>query len=138
MTPSHSPCLIVDDEPEMCWALARILTGAGGSCQTAASAREAIALAARHPFRLAFLDAKLPDADGLDLARRLQAFHPGIRIVLVSGYFYQDDPLITAAIQSGQIAAFIAKPFAHAEIRRAIGAMPKSAPAAGRETPPVI
>jgi DNA-binding NtrC family response regulator len=118
------PFLIVDDEPEMCWALERILKGAGGTCRTAYSAKEAVALAERQSFCTAFLDAKLPDNDGLDLARRLLESKPGIRIVIVSGYFYQDDPIITEAIQSGLIAAFVAKPFARDEILRAIGSPP--------------
>ncbi len=121
MTNDSGPFLIVDDEPEMCWVLERILKGAGGICSTAFDAKEALSLAESQSFRMAFLDAKLPDHDGLDLARRLMESIPGIRIVIVSGYFYQDDPAITGAIQSGLISAFVAKPFAHDEILRTIG-----------------
>ena len=121
MNTSSSPILLVDDDPEMCWALARILTRAGSTCQTAATAQEAITLAERQSFRMAFLDAKLPDGDGLDLARRLQGSSPGIRIALVSGFFYREDPIIVEAIQSGLIAVFIAKPFVHADILRTLG-----------------
>jgi len=116
---NDSQFLIVDDEPEICWALGRILKNAGLVCSTAANGNEAIALAESRPFRVAFLDAKLPDIDGFVLARRLQKVTPGIRIVIVSGYFYQDDPVITAAIQSGLIVAFVEKPFDHDEIMRA-------------------
>lgn len=118
---SSGPFLIVDDEPEMCWALALILKRAGGVCHTASNAKDAIALAETHAFSTAFLDAKLPDTDGLALALRLRESLPGIRCVIVSGYFYREDPLITEAIRSGQIDAFIAKPFAHAEILQAVG-----------------
>lgn len=126
--------LIVDDEPEMCWALQRILQAGGGVCQTASDARQALAMAAGHPFRVAFLDAKLANDDGLDLARQLQRTNPGIRIVIVSGYFYQDDPLILDALQSGLISAFVAKPFRRDDILRAMG---RPAPPPGA-APPAI
>ncbi len=115
------PFLIVDDEPDICWTLERILKAAGGICHTALTVKEALALAKHHIFHAAFLDAKLPDGDGLTLARWLREADPHIRIVLVSGYFYQDDPVITDAVQTGLVAAFIAKPFAHHDILRAIG-----------------
>ncbi|MFH0809398.1 MAG: response regulator [Pseudomonadota bacterium] len=120
MNHNSGPFLIVDDESEICWALERILTKKGGVCQTALNAKEAIALAQRQPFRMAFLDAKLPDIDGLDLARRLRESDPHLAIVIVSGYLYQDDPAIEGALHSGLISAFVAKPFAHGEILRVI------------------
>jgi DNA-binding NtrC family response regulator len=118
--------LVVDDEPDMCWALARILKSAGHDCQTAFTAKQAIAMAERQSFCLAFLDAKLANDDGFDLARRLRTVTPGIRIVIVSGFFYQDDPVIIDALQSGLISEFVSKPFACNEIRRLIGAPPRA------------
>jgi CheY-like chemotaxis protein len=66
---------------------------------------------AQHRFDYAFLDAKLPDMDDLDLARRIKESAPGIRIVMVSCYYYQDDDSIQAAISRGLIEVFINKPF---------------------------
>ena len=86
----------------------------------ALNAQEAIALTERQSFRMAFLDAKLPDIDGLDLAWQLQKSNPHLPIVIVSGYFYQDDLSIEKALQSGLISAFVGKPFTHDEIVRVI------------------
>ena len=86
----------------------------------ALNAQEAIALTERQSFRMAFLDAKLPDIDGLDLAWQLQKSDPHLPIVIVSGYFYQDDLTIEKALQSGLISAFVGKPFTHDEIVRVI------------------
>ncbi len=116
MNTANGSFLIVDDEPEMCWVIERILKGVGGLCQLALNATEALAFAERQSFHVAFLDAKLPSLDGLGLAVRLREIAPDIRIVLVSGYFYKDDPAIAEALRSGLISAFIAKPFLHAEI----------------------
>jgi CheY-like chemotaxis protein len=65
---------------------------------------------------MAFLDAKLPDIDGLELAREFRNTNAHLPIVIVSGYFYQDDQTIAEALQSGLITAFVGKPFDHDEI----------------------
>lgn len=109
--------LIVDDEPDMCWALTRILNASGIRSVTAASCQEALALAGREPFRLAFVDAKLPDGDGLALVRRILEAVPGLRAILISGYFYRDDAEITEALAAGVVDGFVSKPFQHDEIR---------------------
>ena len=109
--------LIVDDEPGMCWALGHILRGSGIVSVAATSGQEALRLAARERFHLAFVDAKLPDAEGLDLARRIREANPGIRIVLISGYFYGDDPEVLQAAVAGVINGFVSKPFLHDEVR---------------------
>jgi len=71
-------------------------------------------------FRLAFLDAKLPDMEGLDLARRIRKLDPAVPIVMISGYFYRDDDAIQKAVAEGLISSFIGKPFDHDEILKAI------------------
>ena len=108
--------LIVDDEPEMCWVLEQVLRKSGYDCLRALSGQEALSLVETHEFRMIFLDAKLPDMEGLELARRIRNLHPGIDIVMVSGYFYRDDETIEKALSSGLIRTFIGKPFDHKEI----------------------
>ena len=117
MIRNDAAVLIVDDEPGMCWALGHILTGNGIVSVAATTGQEALRLAARERFHLAFVDAKLPDAEGLDLARRIREANPGIRIVLVSGYFYGDDPEVLQASAAGVINGFVSKPFLHDEVR---------------------
>ncbi|MDP2975998.1 MAG: response regulator [Anaerolineales bacterium] len=120
MNKKQAPILVVDDEPEMCWILENIIRKAGLACITALNAREAIALTESNKFGMAFLDAKLPDIDGLELARKLRKTNAHLPIVIVSGYFYPDDPTIEGALQEGLIAAFVGKPFDHDEIVRII------------------
>ncbi len=117
VTSSDASVLIVDDEPSMCWALGHILKGSGIVSVTATTGQEALRLAQRQRFHLAFIDAKLPDAEGVELARRIREVNPGISIVLVSGYFYGDDPEVLQASAAGVISGFLSKPFLHDEVR---------------------
>jgi len=114
--------LIVDDEPDLCWALEHLLHNRGLVTRKALSAGEALNLMEQHRFAWAFLDAKLPDMDGLELARRILEIAPGTRIMMVSGYFYRDDVSIQEAISQGLIRGFISKPFLQAEILEALKA----------------
>ena len=112
--------LIVDDEPDMCWALEHLLNGQGIATRKALSAQAALRLMETQRFACAFLDAKLPDMDGLELARRILAIAPATRIIMVSGYFYRDDVSIQDAICQKVISGFISKPFLQDEILKAL------------------
>jgi CheY-like chemotaxis protein len=112
--------LIVDDEPDMCWALEHLLHSQGLATRRALSAREALDLMQQDRFDRLFLDAKLPDMDGLELARRILEIAPGTRIIMVSGYFYRNDVSIQEAVSQGLIHGFISKPFLQEEILKAL------------------
>ena len=118
--PELTPFLIVDDEPQMCWVLEHILKRSGYNCLSALSGQEAMALAETTDFRLVFLDAKLPDIEGLELARQIRGCLPDSNIVMISGYYYQDDEDIKGALSSGLIRHFISKPFNHEEILQVV------------------
>jgi DNA-binding NtrC family response regulator len=106
----------VDDDPDICWALERVLGALGAQCVRALDGRTALAAARLHGPAMALLDAKLPDIDGLELARNLRKADPGILVLVISGYFYKDDPAIQAALEQRLIHGFIEKPFSHAEV----------------------
>jgi DNA-binding NtrC family response regulator len=114
------PLLVVDDEPDMCWALERILNKNGYVIKKALNGVTAIALMREHAFPLALVDAKLPDVDGLELAREMRRLAPAMSIIMVSGYFYRDDVAIQQALSQGLIKDFISKPFQQEEILLAI------------------
>ncbi len=120
MAEQNTLILIVDDEPDMCWALEHLFKNHGLSTQKALSGQEALNLMGQHRFACAFLDAKLPDMDGLELAGRMRQLNPDIKIVMVSGFFYRDDVSIQEAISQGLIIDFISKPFLQEEILRVL------------------
>jgi DNA-binding NtrC family response regulator len=108
--------LVVDDDPDICWALERVLGALGAQCIRALDGRTALLAARINSPAMALLDAKLPDIDGLELARNLRLADPGILVLVISGYFYKDDPAIQAALEQRLIHGFIEKPFSHAEV----------------------
>jgi YesN/AraC family two-component response regulator len=88
--------------------------------EKALNGREALQLVEQKRFRMAFLDAKLPDMEGLELARQIRKIDSGVRAVIVSGYFYKDDINIQNALEEDVIYSFIPKPFDHDEILKVI------------------
>ena len=112
--------LVVDDEPDAGWALEHILRPCAIRLERALTPMEALELMRRCSFSLAFLDVKLPDLDGLELARRIRVIDPLLPIILISGYYYKDDAAIQQAQAEGLIRDFIGKPFLHAELMRAV------------------
>jgi DNA-binding NtrC family response regulator len=120
MTSEEDLFLIVDDEPDMCWVLEHVLIQGSHLVKKALSGREAIELIGTHKFRMAFVDLKLDDIEGLELARRLKEADPSLRIAMVSGFCYKDDPTVQKALAEGLICDFIAKPFLHSDIERSL------------------
>lgn len=112
--------LIVDDEPDLCWALAHILASAGLPCQTALTAQAALDLMKHHRFQLAFLDLTLTNMNGLELARRLRQRDPLLRMVIISGYLSAHTAALEQSLAEGLICACITKPFLHEEILGAL------------------
>ncbi len=109
--------LIVDDEPDMCWALENILQPAGYGVTTTTRGAEALELLAGREYVAAIVDAKLPDLDGLELAALIRQRCPHTAVILISGYFYQEDKMIAEGLEKGLYLGFIAKPFELDEVR---------------------
>lgn len=120
MTLQNIKILIIDDEPDMCWALKHLLEKNGFLITKAANGGEALDLLTSGSFHGAFLDAKLPDIEGLELARQFREKAPQMRIILISGYFYNDDVAVEKALGEGLICGFIGKPFLHEDILKAV------------------
>jgi two-component system cell cycle sensor histidine kinase/response regulator CckA len=82
------PLLLVEDEPPLLRLAAGALHRAGYAVLAAGSAEEALELLeGGGPPPLALVsDVVMPGIDGLTLAQRLRVRHPGLPVLLVSGY----------------------------------------------------
>ena len=103
--------LVVDDDKDMCWVLEAALAGLGCTVTTVGLARKAISLVAKHAFSTAFIDARLPDMDGLRLVEELRELRSAMRIIMISGYYLEDDVRISDVLRACKIDGFLAKPF---------------------------
>lgn len=117
--------LLVDDDRQLLATLVRALEAVGLHVTPAASAAEALAVAADPSVGLdvLVLDLVLPDSWGSQFAMELTVYRPEVPVIYISGYS-QDDPVFAASAAIGDI-RFIEKPFPPdvlvAEIRRAVG-----------------
>ena len=111
--------LVVDDEVDMCWALENILRPEGYQVTTVTNGKEALELAREKQFEVVFIDAKLPDVDGIALSSQIKKIDPRAGIVMISGYFYREDQAIGEGLTQDLYVAFISKPFDLDEVRAA-------------------
>lgn len=82
-------CLIVDDEPRICYGLQELIDwdSLGVTVRdTAFSAGEAIEMHRKNAYSLIVTDIKMPIMDGLEMIARIQAFDPDVFFIIVSGY----------------------------------------------------
>jgi CheY-like chemotaxis protein len=80
--------LLVEDDKSVRNLAARVLREKGYVVLEAQDADEALRLASHQPGKidLALSDVVMPGASGHELARLLHAQHPGLRLILMSGY----------------------------------------------------
>lgn len=113
-------CLVVEDEPGIAWAIRRLLEQAAATVSVAVTGASALEQLGRNTFAAIFLDVKLPDADGFELAGTIRQAAPATAIVMISAYFYPHDPKIQQMLEQGIARRFIAKPFRHDEVLAAL------------------
>ena len=90
--PLHGPAiLLVDDQENVRRLTARSLRQSGYQVLEAGDGQEALKLLTQDPKRVRLLltDVSMPGMDGRELARRVAARCPGIKVVLMSGYSAQ-------------------------------------------------
>jgi len=86
MTDKNTLILIVDDEPDICWIISKILSNAGYRTKTTCSGKEALSIATDEPVSVAVLDYRLPDTNGIALSKRLRKINPNISGILITAY----------------------------------------------------
>jgi FixJ family two-component response regulator len=115
----HDPIVfIVDDDRRICEALSALLSTFDLHVVTFGSAAEYIAYPKPDVPACLVLDVELPDINGLDFQSQIaQGNHP--HIVFITGH--GDIPSTVRAIKAGAV-DFLTKPFAEADLMRAIHA----------------
>ncbi len=130
--------LVVDDEKDICWALEIALGDEGYRISQVSRGEDAIRAVKQRPFAVAIVDVKLPGISGIEVSRVIGQLDPDMKIVLISGYHYEEDQPIQEGIRRRVYRGFISKPFeldgVSALVRRVLAENEKSlSPAAAAE-----
>ena len=108
-----SRVLVVDDDPDVREVMAEYLEARGYFVVQAGDGDEALAWLAADPLlRLVVSDVRMARVSGLELAQTAAIRHPGVRVVLISGYFQSQ----TAGPR------FLMKPFTMQELEEVVQA----------------
>jgi len=123
--------LLVEDEGAVRTVVSRMLTQAGYQVLAAAEPLEAIRVSQDHqgPINLLFTDVVMPGMSGREMAAEIQAQHPQLKVLFMSGY--TENAIFRHGVLEPGI-AFINKPFKYEtlikKVREVLDALPPSQP----------
>ncbi|MCW5826037.1 MAG: PAS domain S-box protein [Gemmatimonadaceae bacterium] len=115
--------LVVEDEESIRLVARRVLEREGYTVLEAASGPDALSLLERHtgPLHLVMTDLVMPGMTGIELAQRLAATHPALKMLFTSGY---SADVVSDRFRPQDDWNFIAKPYGvrelAAEVRRVL------------------
>jgi putative two-component system response regulator len=112
-----SRILVIDDEAVIRGLMVEILEADGHEAVDAESAERALALLDAEDFSLVVSDVTMPGLSGLELLEAVRARRASLPVVLVTGAGTYET--LAQALTRGA-AGLVTKPFAHAELQRAV------------------
>jgi len=83
--------LLVDDEEELVSTLAERLAMRGITTSWATDYRSALKIVEQESFDIALLDVRLPEMNGLELKRLLEARCPAMKYIFLTGHGSEED-----------------------------------------------
>jgi len=109
--------LVVDDEQIVCNSCRRILSLQGHNVQTALSGREALRKVEEDKYDVVIADWKMPEIDGMEVARIVKKNHPDIVLIMITGY-----PSVESAVKAIRLGVsnYVPKPFDPDELTQAL------------------
>ncbi len=113
--------LVVEDETLMNWSLASSLTKWGFDVRRVVTGKDALDEIEKTGFDVILLDYRLPDLDGLSLARRLRNKQPGAAIFLLSAF-----QLSELQVDAGLIDSYFNKPLDMRQLHQALEELPRT------------
>lgn len=91
--------LVADDNTDLLETFAQILERSGFLVETAASGVSAIDKCQKRRFDVALMDIVMPGMNGVEASRKIKEMHPGLVIILMTGY--SDEALLKTARDEG-------------------------------------
>ena len=99
--------LVVDDEPEVTYALQAYFLGKGFEMLTALDGVQAMRFLRQHEIDLVLLDMKMPGVNGVEVLKFVHAQSPATKVIVVTAYDIQFQELV----EHLGIDGFLIKPF---------------------------
>ena len=99
--------LVVDDEPEVTFALQVFFLGKGYEMLTSLDGLQAMRLLKHQPIDLVLLDMKMPGVNGIEVLKFIHAECPSTKVIVVTAYDVQFQEMVE---QMG-VDGFLMKPF---------------------------
>lgn len=109
--------LIVDDEPFLLEGLFDVLEQEGYRVTTCRTVEEAKEISKRKEFKIALIDLKMPNSDGLTLTKDLKQHNPNLGVIVLTAYPSQETAI--EALKIG-LADYLVKPVNMDELIMAI------------------
>jgi CheY-like chemotaxis protein len=111
--------LLVEDEEAVRALTRHVLRSCGYTVIEAAGGAEAASAAATHAgaIHLLVTDVVMPDVGGRELAERLVAARPGMKVLYLSGY--TDDAVVRHGVERAEV-DFLQKPYSPAALARKV------------------
>jgi len=124
--------LVVEDQPTLRQMIVRMLAAHGYRVLDAADPAAALRLASSRRRRIDLLvtDVVMPQMNGRELAERLCARRPGLKVLFVSGY--PDDDVLRHGVERGRM-ELLSKPFTSDQLAGRVRAVLDGSPAGDRQ-----
>jgi len=105
--------LCVDDEEVILGSFRKILVLDGYAVDTVESGREALGLIQTHHYDFLFTDLKMPEMDGVEVAKSAKHLRPDIDVIIITGY-----ATVETAVETMKHGAmdYVQKPFTEDEL----------------------
>jgi two-component system, OmpR family, response regulator CpxR len=109
--------LLVEDDVDLSALMASYLARGGLDVRTAHSGSSAFRLLETVQPKVAVLDFRLPDMNGVELSQKIRQLVPDLRIIMMSGAI---DPLDQKTLETIGVRVFVNKPVPLRSLQRAV------------------
>jgi CheY-like chemotaxis protein len=105
MTTGPRRILVIDDEPEVCSLLRKVLERGGYQVQTSGTGEEGLELLAKEPVDLIIVDKNLPRMHGGEVIVQARKKQPEVAVILITAF---PEPF---SLPPERLDGYLAKPF---------------------------
>lgn len=113
----HIKVLVVDDDPQVCKTVGKILQENNYQVQTYTQPRQALQAVRKTPFDIALIDIKMPDVNGVELVEKMRGEDDRVAALVMTAF-----PDVQSAAETMRLGArdYITKPFSAEQLLAAI------------------